>query len=204
MSTATTRHTRATRIAHMGLAAAIIVQLTTSLVFVAPSPARAGNLWYEVHEYGGLTAFAFVLAFWIVLTARRAGTAPGLLFPWLSKTRIGDVMKDAKGHAAALVRFRLPQFEEHGPLASAVHGLGLLLMTTMALTGTVYYFVNSGNPDAGGLVGLLMIVHKTLANLVWAYLIGHAGLAVVHHFTQNLSLGEMWSLRGDGRPQGQS
>lgn len=76
-----------------------------------------------------------------------------------------------------------------------MHGLGLLLMTAMATTGTLYYFVNTGDPDAGGLMGILMYVHKTLANIVWAYLIGHAGLAVIHHFTDNLRLSEMWSFR---------
>jgi cytochrome b561 len=195
MSDSFPRHTRATRLAHLGLAIAIIIQLITSLAFVAPSPGKPGNIWYEIHEYSGLTAFAFVVLFWLVLTARRTGTAPGLLFPWLNGVRLRDVWADTRTHVAALARFRLPPFDEHGPLASAVHGLGLLLMTAMAATGTIYYFVNTGNPDAGGLVGLLMFVHKTLANVVWAYLIGHAGLAVVHHFTENLSLSEMWSLR---------
>ena len=70
-------------------------------------------------------------------------------------------------------------------------------MTAMAATGTVYYFINAGDPDAGGLVGLVMFIHTSLANLVWAYLIGHGALALIHHFTQDLSLGEMWSLRRD-------
>jgi len=201
MSDTFPRHTRATRLVHMGLALAIITQLLTSLVFVAPAPDATGNFWFEIHEYGGLAAFAFVLMFWLTLTARRTGTAPGLLFPWLNGQRLQAVWGDIKVHVAALVRFRLPPFEEHGPLASAVHGLGLLLMTAMAATGTVYYFINTGNPDAGGLVGVVMFIHKNLANLVWAYLIGHAGLAVIHHFTDNLRLSEMWSLhKTDGAP----
>lgn len=70
-------------------------------------------------------------------------------------------------------------------------------MTVMAATGTIYYFINNGDPDAGGIVGVLMLIHTTLANFVWAYLIGHAALAVIHHVTDNLSLSEMWSLRGN-------
>lgn len=188
------RHTFLTRLAHMGLALAIISQLMTSLVFVAPSPGKSGNIWYEFHEYGGLTAFGFVLLFWLVLTARRVGTAPRLLFPWFDPVRLSAVWADTKTHLASLKRFRLPPFHEHGPLASAVHGLGLLLVTTMAATGTLYYFINTGNPDAGGLVGVVMFIHKTLGSLVWAYLIGHGSLAVIHHYTENLRITEMWSL----------
>lgn len=189
------KHSFLTRIAHMGLALAIIVQLLTSLVFVAPDPEKAGNFWFEIHEYGGLAAFGFVLLFWLALTVRSAGTSVGLLFPWFSGPRLRALWDDAKAHLKSLIRFRLPPYEEHAPLAGAVHGLGLLLVTAMAATGTTYYFINTGNPDAGGLVGAVMFIHKNLANLVWAYLIGHAGLAVIHHFSQNLSLKEMWSLR---------
>lgn len=189
------KHSLFTRIAHMGLALAIIVQLLTSLVFVAPDPKRAGNVWFEIHEYGGLAAFGFVLLFWLVFTTRRIGTSAALLFPWFSGPRLRALREDIKTDLKSLIRFRLPPYDENAPLAGAVHGLGLLLMTAMAATGTIYYLINAGNPDAGGLVGIVMFVHKTLANLVWAYLIGHAGLAVIHHFTGNLRLTEMWSLR---------
>ena len=50
---------------------------------------------------------------------------------------------------------------------------------------------------ATGRGGILMFVHHTLANLVRAYLIGHAGLAVLHHFAGHSSLAVMWSVRGE-------
>ena len=78
--------------------------------------------------------------------------------------------------------------------------MGLLLITAMAASGTIYYFINTGNPDADGLVGVVMFIHLSLANLVWVYLIGHSALAVIHHFSANLRLTEMWSLRSGDRP----
>lgn len=80
-------------------------------------------------------------------------------------------------------------------MASAIHGLGLLLMTAMTASGTLYYFISTGDPNAGGLVGVTMFVHKTLVNIVWAYLIGHAGFAVVNRFGDVMSLRTMWSLK---------
>ena len=70
-------------------------------------------------------------------------------------------------------------------------------MTVMATTGGLYFAINTGDPDAGGLVGIVMAIHRTLANLVWAYLIGHAGFAILQHYTTSpMSLTDMWSLRG--------
>lgn len=189
------KHTFATRLVHVGLAVAVISQLVTSLVLEPIEPGSAGNVYFTLHEYVGLAAFVFVLGFWGVATLRRKGTAWGLLLPWLSGARLSALWADIRVHIRALAALRMPEYQAHSPLASAVHGLGLLLMTAMATTGTVYYFVNSGDPDADGLVGVVMFVHTSLANLVWAYLIGHASLALIHHFFQSLDLREMWSLR---------
>ena len=188
------RHTLATRLVHAGLALAVVTQLVTSLVMHPAEDGKAGNLWFEVHEYGGLSAFALILLFWLVLTARKRGTPAGLLFPWLSGARLGALWSDIKHHAAALRRMRLPEHDGESPFASAVHGLGILLITAMAASGTLYYIVGDGNPDAGGLVGVAMTVHKALANLAWAYLIGHAGMAVLQHLFTDFNLRRMWSF----------
>ncbi len=188
-------HTRATRVMHAGLALAVIIQLLSSLVFKAPSPRHEGNFFFEVHEYGGLAAFGFVVLFWLTVVVRSKGTPLGLLFPWFSRSRLADLWADLKKHLTCLSKFRLPGVVRESPLAAAVHGLGLLLILAMATSGTVYYFINNGDPDAGGLVGVVMFVHLTLSNLAWAYLIGHAGLAVVHHMLNEMDLREMWALK---------
>ena len=191
------KHSFATRIAHIGLALSVLTQLATSQVMKPAEHGHAGNTFFTLHEYAGLAAFLFVLGFWAAATFRCRGTEWGLLLPWLSGKRLAALWADAKAHLRSLARFRIPHYEPRSPFASAVHGLGLLLMTAMASTGTVYYFINAGDPDAGGLVGLVIFVHTSLANLVWAYLVGHGALALIHHFTQDLDLREMWSLTRD-------
>ena len=188
------RHSLATRLVHAGLALAVVVQLTSSLVMKPAEDGKAGNLWFEFHEYGGLSAFALILLFWIVLTARRGGTPAGMLFPWVSGTRLSALWADIKRHGQAARHLRLPPHEGESPLASAVHGLGILLITAMAASGTLYYFIGDGNPDAGGLVGVAMSVHTALANLAWAYLIGHASMALLQHYTTDFNLRRMWSF----------
>jgi cytochrome b561 len=41
---------------------------------------------------------------------------------------------------------------------------------------------------------IAMTVHLALANLVWAYLIVHAGLALLHHLLRSMRLSTMWSF----------
>jgi cytochrome b561 len=190
-----TKHSYFTRIAHMALAASIIIQMGSSLIFQPARDGRAGDIFFDIHQYSGLLAFVLALIFWMIILFRRKGTALGLLMPWTSEVRRSALIADLKMYYAALKSYRMPTFETHSPVASAVHGLGLLLMLAMAGTGTIYYFINTGNSEAGGLVGVVMFIHESLANLVWAYLLGHAGLGVLHHYMKNMNLSEMWSVR---------
>lgn len=120
-----------------------------------------------------------------VLMLRRTGTAAGALFPWLSAPRRAALAQDTRRHWQALRAGRFPAYAKAAPLASAVHGLGLLLVTLMAASGFTWWL------GANGAVG----PHKLFANLVWVYLIAHAGLAVIHHLRRDAALTDMWSLR---------
>lgn len=195
-------HGLVTRLIHAGLALAVTGQLLTSLGMVAPRPQRAANRLFEVHEYGGLTALALVSVLLIHLSLRLRGTERGLLFPWLSPARRSALWQDIAAHGRQIRSLRLPIYEDGAPLASAVHGLGLALVAAMATTGSVSYAASSLGFGSSAAVALGLDVHRALANLVWAYLIGHAGMAVLRHYSQHLSLGEMWSFRRQGSAEG--
>lgn len=190
------QHALSTRLVHAGLALSICTQLATSLVMQGPTDAAAGDAIFQLHRYSGFAALAFALLFWMTLTFRRRGTAPSALFPWISSERRRAFATDLLNHLRTVVRGRLPAFEETGPLASAVHGLGLLLMTAMAVSGGIYaaqVWAGLQPPEPDG--SLAMTVHFALANLVWAYLIAHAGMATIHHFAKSAPLGKMWRFK---------
>lgn len=190
------KHTLRTRVLHGGLALAILTQLLTSLAMEGPDDVQSGDLLFQIHRYSGLTAALLALALWLVILTRRRGTDLGALLPWFSGTRLSALWFDLRVHMAALIRLRLPAHDPDAALPAAVHGLGLLLISAMALSGTIYFLqvmlgVHSAEPDGM----LAMTVHVMLANLVWAYLIGHAGLGMLHHLLRSASLTQMWSLR---------
>ena len=190
-----TRHNRATRLLHAGLALAIVTQLLTSLSMHGPDDVQAGDILFQVHRYSGLLATVLAFGLWVTILVRSRGTELGALIPWFSGRRLTALWHDVQVHAGAAVKLRLPEPDPQAELPSAIHGLGLVLISAMAASGAVYFVqvslgLHSAEPD--GMIA--MTVHLALANLVWAYLIAHAGLAVLHHLLRSMHLSTMWSL----------
>lgn len=179
------RRSLATRLLHGALLLSVLWQLIGSNFVERPRPARPGNTMYEIHEFVGLATLGLVLAFWIWTLLRRRETPFAALFPWFSGQRLKAVRDDLARHGAELKQFRLPGGEAETPLASAVHGLGLLVALAMGATGA--WLFTLALPG-----GVVLQAHKLLANLMWAYVVGHAGLAVLHQFSGHAVLQRMF------------
>lgn len=189
------RHPATTRALHAALAITILVQLGTSQVMPGPDEAAGASI-FQVHQYSGLAAAALAFVFWLTILFRRNGSEIGAMLPWASPARLRALIADIRLHLGALMRLRLPPYAQDSALASAVHGLGLLLITVMAGSGLAYYaIVGLGlhSPEPDGM--LVMQVHFLFANLVWVYLIAHAGLALLHQVLGHRALSRMWSLK---------
>jgi len=117
---------------------------------------------------------------WIWLTVRRVGTSPSRLFPWFSALRRRELWADIVLHIQAARRLAIPDPERSESLASAVHGLGLLIVLIMAATGTVGWLSWDGMSAMSDFTHNLFEIHGLVANLVWAYVIVHVGIAVLH------------------------
>lgn len=180
-----------TKIVHGLLLIAVVHQLAVSLLMEGPRPGRPADVFFTLHEYGGYSAFVVLSIFWLWSVVRRGETQLGALFPWFSSDRVKAVAADLRLHAIEFRRKRLPAADDR-PLASAIHGLGLMTVTLMAITGIL---------PATGLVSTaaaqwLISTHKLFANLMWAYLIAHAGLAMVHELVGERVLPKMFSKSG--------
>lgn len=181
-----------TRILHLLLLVAVLHQLIGSTLMTEPKPGLPEDPLLQFHEWGGLTSLGVMTAFWLWTIVRRGETSIAALLPWFSARRVAAVWADLKSHGRALARFRLPH-DRTGALASAVHGLGLLIVTAMALTGASSLLV------AENVAEPILELHKFLGNFMWAYLVGHASLAVIHHVAGSDVLRQMfsWGTRAD-------
>lgn len=167
------RRTLMTKLLHVFLLLSVLWQLFASGLVERPRAGQPGNLFYDIHEIVGLATLALVLVFWLWSVVRRCETPFAALFPWLSGGRLKLLITDVSAHWTAMRQWQLPHAETETPLATAVHGLGLLTTLAMAASGAWLYT----QMVPGGLV---LEVHKAVSNLMWAYLVAHAGLALVH------------------------
>ncbi len=185
-----TVRTHTTRALHALLLLSVAFQLVSSKVISRPLPGDAPSTLYSLHEYIGMASLGVVCAFWLWTLVRHGETSFTKLFPWVFPHRIADIVHDGVDQFKAILR-RDFSLASSGALASAVHGLGLLVVTAMATTGTIVFF------SAGSVAHEALALHRLVANLMWAYLIGHAGLATLHHLLGSDVLRRMfWIRRG--------
>jgi cytochrome b len=111
---------------------------------------------------------------------RRRERGLSAFFPLFSPPQRSAFVADLRQHLNALARFKIPPPDGETPLASAVHGLGMLVTTAMAVTGGAIYLMMGEDGSLGTTGKLIYELHCLLATLMWAYLVGHAGVAVLH------------------------
>lgn len=181
-----------TKLLHVILLLCILWQLIVVQLVEPPTETGSGNVLYVVHQWVGLATLAVVILFWVWTLVRRAETPFGALFPWCSLHRLIALKADVKLHFAAVRQYRLPVPRDATPLASAVHGLGLATALAMGMTGAWLYTMTV--PD-----GVVLEVHKAISNLMWAYVILHGGLGVLHQFGGNRVLQRMFSFMRSSR-----
>jgi cytochrome b561 len=180
-----------TRVLHVLLLVSVLHQLISSEFISRPGPGEAPSALYRLHEYIGMLSLGVVMGFWVWALLRNGETRLGELFPWASPGRtraiFGDIICQARHLSPAELFERVS-----GILASSVHGLGLLVVSAMAVTGTAYFFA-AGTPVGHDALSL----HRLMANLMWVYLIGHSAVALLHHLLGSDVLRRMfWIQRG--------
>jgi cytochrome b561 len=174
-----------TKLLHAALVLSVLWQLAASEFVKRPRDGYPGNAFYDVHRTVGMIAIGLIVLFLLWNAVRRRETPFSMLFPWLSSERTRAVIEDFKTHLVKLRQFQLPAADVETPLASAVHGLGLVTALAMGVTGAWLY--TQSVP-----AGLVLKMHKAISNLMWAYVVCHAGLALLHQFMGHAVLRRMF------------
>lgn len=184
-----------TKFLHMALALVVSLELFNSLVMQEPEPGRPltglGGAMFEFHEWAGMAALLIVLAHWAWSIWGVQGTGVRHLLPYKAtdRTKMGQELR-------GLLKFDLPAGGPDSRLSGLIHGLGLLAVTAMALTGAVLFL---GMPEGGGklspFVDFSEETHEVLAAFVWIYWGGHVALALLHGLlARDGSLSRMFKL----------
>jgi cytochrome b561 len=189
------KHSLVTRLLHLLVAAAIVLQLADSELMRVPRPGRTPTSTeataFTLHEYVGLASTAIIALFWLWILLRQEGSSLGVLFPWFSRQRLAIFRDDVVLHVRCAARLRLPDPERSNALSSAIQGAGLALVLVMAGTGTVGYALWAEGTAMTGLTHTIFEVHGTLANVVWGYVTVHVGAALLHELLGHRMLYQM-------------
>jgi cytochrome b561 len=187
-----TARSHVTRFLHLLLLVMVLHQLLGSQIMERPLPGDEPAWPFVLHEWIGIATLGPLAAFWLwTLIRDRRETPLNRLLPWFSIAGWRAVVVDALRTAGRLLGARYDDDHADGALASAVHGLGVLVASAMALTGSAYFFIFEGTSDGRFVLGL----HKAAANLMWAFVIGHAGAAALHVLLGDGVLSRMFWIR---------
>ncbi|BBP04396.1 hypothetical protein TPL01_21250 [Sulfuriferula plumbiphila] len=188
-------YSRTTRILHSLIALTITFQLIVSLVMEPPKVDRpmsqASAFWFEWHEWVGLAAMAVLLVSWIYRLANFKREGQAKLFPWVNAAGRKGLMTELR----MFLTLKWKALPDTGPLAGTIHGLGLLIATAMAVTGSILYIGLWPDNIVTANVNNMMDVHSTLATVMWVYLYGHIIIASWHQFVGHGSITKMFSWR---------
>jgi cytochrome b561 len=181
-----------TRVLHLALLLSVVGQLLTSLIMERPLPGEDPDWPYALHEQVGLVGLGVLMLFWLWTLMRDERETPlQRLFPWFSSEPLSEVVADIRAIVRAVARLRAPPLHLNA-LSSAVHGLGLLLATFLAMSGAAWFALFTGTPYGR----MVLTAHKLAGSVMWAYLIAHASAAVLHHALGDRIFARMFWVRG--------
>lgn len=183
-----------TRALHLFMLLVVLHQLFGSLILHRPRAGEAPDWLYWTHEYVGMVGVGAMTLFWLwTLLRDRRETGLAKLFPWFSAEGWSGLFADLRSALGDLAALRMPSLHLDN-LSGAVHGLGLATASFMALSGATWYFLAKGS-----IYGRMMMgAHHLVANLMWAYVIAHVSLAVLHRLLGDDVFSRMfWTRRAN-------
>lgn len=163
-----------TRLLHVGLSTTLTFELFDGFWVSDPNT----RLYFIIHEWVGLLAATVLMVEWLWIYADGQSK---ILFPWNS-----DGISVIKTDILALFKGKLPQAGRTVGLPGFWHGIGILSMTGLAVTGVLIFLVIPGGRGASsssaGAAAFTMLsgVHREISYVAWVYWIGHVSAAVIH------------------------
>lgn len=196
------RYDRVTRLLHIGMAITVVLQLADSefMRHPKPNPEHARTAletgMFEIHEWVGIAALTLVLLriLWGFVGPEKFSWAR--LFPWRSSEGRARILTQIKEEIPGWFKGKIST-DEDNPLAGSIHGLGLLTVLGMGATGLTIFLGMGEDGHVNGFIHAVMEFHAdVLANLMWAYVIGHVGMAMLHKLLGHDLVREMFTLKG--------
>jgi len=190
---------RTARLLHLYMMLTVLIQLASEQLMKVPKPGETVRpveaIFFTIHEWNGFIVLAIAAFYLMYLTNDRGDWER--LFPWMSASGCKGLWQEIRVDIPGWLQGRLKEAEEARYIAGTVHGLGILLVTGLGSTGIMIFMGLASSGEMSEDIKLLRELHEWLGTLIWVYLFGHAGMAIIHQLKGHNVLGEMFNLKED-------
>lgn len=157
---------KATSFLHFGLAVTVTLQLLFARLMHFHVPHA-----FLYHQIDGFLIFFIVLIHFIWSYTHKGFMH---LFPWNTQG-LKAISQDLRG----LLTMHLPKGGPRPGLPGLIHGLGLLAVAGMAISGLIIFIILQTNLNPHP----IKHIHSFIATFVWIYWFGHIAMALLHRIT---------------------
>jgi len=178
---------------------AVLIQLGSEQLMKVPKPGETVQpieaIFLGLHEWNGFIALAIV-AFYLMYLSNNNDDWKRL-FPLMSISGCKGLWQEIRSDIPGWLTGRLKNPGESHYIAGTVHGLGILLLIGLGSTGIMIFMGLESSGEANEDIKLLRALHANLGTLIWIYMFGHTGMAIIHQLKGHNVFGEMFSLKTD-------
>ncbi len=189
---------KVTRLLHWGFSLLIPLQLLSAAFMKQPKPGRirtdAQEFFFDMHEWVGMLVLTLVLMrlMWSLLSKEASWSR---LFPYFSTELRQALPSRLKDEMLGWLKGKFAETGQQSPVSGIVHGLGILLVLALGVTGAVMLYGMEASGQMTGLVHLAKEFHEVLGELLWIYIIAHVGMAILHTLLGHPVLRRMFCIK---------
>ncbi len=193
------KYDRTTRVLHFGIVLSILLQLFGEKLVGFPQPDHARDvietLFIGIHEGIGLISLILVCVYLIVVLDEAAGRER--LFPWMNASGRHKLWLEMRRDIPGWLHGKLPSPGESHFISGAIHGTGITLALLLGFTGSMLFLGVGPHGEIPPDVKIIWECHSIMATMMWIFVAGHAGMALMHKFKGHETLREMFRLGRD-------
>ncbi|MFQ5356184.1 MAG: cytochrome b/b6 domain-containing protein [Mariprofundaceae bacterium] len=193
------RYDRSVRILHLAIMLDVLIQLVSELFMKVPKAGEmilpVERIVFMVHEWNGFIVLALVVAYIMYLTDGEGGW--NRLFPWTSAAGCKGLWQEIRQDVPGWFRGKLKKPADAHYIAGTVHGLSILLVIGLGASGIMIFMGLESDGSMSPEIKLLRELHSKMGTLMWVYIFGHTGMALIHQLSGHRILQDMFSFRED-------
>lgn len=190
---------RSIQIFHILLLLSVVAQLLTEQFMQVPEPNKQFDEFavflFSIHQFIGFVVLMFAIAY--LMTVSGNSEHKNRLFPWLEADGRSALLAEIKHETPGWFSGKLSHPDQAHSIAGTVHGLGLILVTLLGVTGSMVYMGISHNGSMSAATHAIKEAHEILGTILWLFIAGHLLMTAMHQVSGHKVLQKIFFKQND-------